>query len=104
IVLPNLRKYLHKYFANTVFMGKQILSLPSCHSTNDIIAKLVPEKSLFEGAVVVTDHQTAGKGQRGNSWEAEPGKNLTFSVLLHPSFLSIDDQFYLYIVTALGIT
>ena len=36
------------------------------------------------GTVVVTDCQTAGRGQRGNSWEAEPGKNLTFSILTRP--------------------
>lgn len=36
------------------------------------------------GTVVVTDCQTAGRGQRGNSWEAAPGMNLTFSVLTRP--------------------
>lgn len=37
--------------------------------------------------------QTAGIGQRGNHWEAEPGKNLTFSLVLHPTFLPADRQF-----------
>ena len=36
------------------------------------------------GTVVVTDCQTAGRGQRGNSWESAPGLNLTFSVLIRP--------------------
>ena len=39
--------------------------------------------------------QTAGIGQRGNHWEAEPGKNLTFSLVLHPTFLPADCQFKL---------
>ena len=39
--------------------------------------------------------QTAGIGQRGNNWEAEPGKNLTFSIVLHPTFLPADRQFKL---------
>lgn len=39
--------------------------------------------------------QTAGIGQRGNHWEAAPGKNLTFSLVLHPSFLPADRQFKL---------
>ncbi len=39
--------------------------------------------------------QTAGIGQRGNHWEAEPGKNLTFSLVFHPSFLPADRQFKL---------
>ena len=39
--------------------------------------------------------QTAGIGQRGNHWHAEPGKSLTFSLVLHPSFLPADRQFLL---------
>jgi BirA family biotin operon repressor/biotin-[acetyl-CoA-carboxylase] ligase len=39
--------------------------------------------------------QTAGIGQRGNHWESEPGKNLTFSLVLHPTFLPADRQFKL---------
>ncbi len=39
--------------------------------------------------------QTAGIGQRGNHWEAAPGKNLTFSLVLHPTFLRADRQFKL---------
>ena len=39
--------------------------------------------------------QTAGIGQRGNHWEAEPGKNLTFSLVLHPTFLPAERQFKL---------
>ena len=34
------------------------------------------------GTVIYTSRQTAGRGQKGNSWESEPGKNLTFSMLL----------------------
>ena len=39
--------------------------------------------------------QTAGIGQRGNHWESAPGKNLTLSLVLHPSFLPADRQFRL---------
>jgi BirA family biotin operon repressor/biotin-[acetyl-CoA-carboxylase] ligase len=39
--------------------------------------------------------QTAGIGQRGNRWESESGKNLTFSLVLHPTFLPADCQFKL---------
>ena len=39
--------------------------------------------------------QTAGIGQRGNHWEAEAGKNLTFSLVLHPIFLLAERQFKL---------
>jgi BirA family biotin operon repressor/biotin-[acetyl-CoA-carboxylase] ligase len=50
---------------------------------------------VTEGTTVVTNKQTAGRGQRGNSWEAEPGKNLTFSVILKPSFLQASEHFQL---------
>lgn len=39
--------------------------------------------------------QTAGIGQRGNHWHSAPGLNLTFSLVLHPSFLPADRQFKL---------
>jgi len=47
--------------------------------------------------------QTAGIGQRGNHWEAEPHKNLTFSLVLHPTFLPINDQFKLTQVLSLAL-
>jgi BirA family biotin operon repressor/biotin-[acetyl-CoA-carboxylase] ligase len=57
-----------------------------------------------EGAVVITSNQTAGRGQRGNTWESEAGANLTFSLLLKPRFLQATDQFLLTIVISLAIT
>ena len=47
--------------------------------------------------------QTAGIGQKGNHWEAEPGKNLTFSLILHPTFLPADRQFKLTEALSLGV-
>jgi BirA family transcriptional regulator, biotin operon repressor / biotin---[acetyl-CoA-carboxylase] ligase len=37
-----------------------------------------------EGIVVVTDHQTAGRGRRSRTWVAPPGASLLLSVLLRP--------------------
>ena len=37
-----------------------------------------------EGIVVVADHQTAGRGRRGRTWEAPPGSGLLASILLRP--------------------
>lgn len=65
---------------------------------------MVPEGNLLEGSVVITDEQTSGRGQRGNSWEAAKGQNLTFSLLLKPSFLPLSSQFYLNILSSLAIT
>ncbi len=53
--------------------------------------------------VYVTDNQSAGRGQRGNSWEAEPGRNLTFSILLKPRTVVASKAFAVSMVTALSI-
>lgn len=51
--------------------------------------------------MVVTGHQTAGKGQRGNVWLSEPNKNLLFSVYLIPKLLA-RDAFLLNVITGLA--
>ncbi|MEO7992410.1 MAG: biotin--[acetyl-CoA-carboxylase] ligase [Chryseolinea sp.] len=94
---------MYKIPANTVFMGKNLVFMPECHSTNDLALQLCQQQKASEGTVIITANQTAGRGQRGNTWHVEPGKNLTFSIILKPTFLSIQDQFYLNIITALAI-
>ncbi len=56
-----------------------------------------------EGTVWVADYQTAGRGQRGNSWESTEGKNLLFTVLLRPEFLAVGQQFSISQITALAV-
>jgi BirA family biotin operon repressor/biotin-[acetyl-CoA-carboxylase] ligase len=46
-----------------------------------------------KAVTVVTEYQTAGRGCGSNTWESERGKNLTFSVLLHPTEIPADCQF-----------
>jgi len=90
-------------FSPTQFTGIQILELEDCGSTNEFLSALSREKNVPEGFIVITPNQTSGKGQRGNLWHAEPGINLTFSILYKPHFLPIEKQFYLSIAIALGI-
>ena len=56
-----------------------------------------------EGAVWSADFQSAGRGQRGNSWESGKAKNLLFTVLLKPDFLHVTKQFAISQITALAI-
>jgi BirA family biotin operon repressor/biotin-[acetyl-CoA-carboxylase] ligase len=84
-------------------MGKQVISLPSCHSTNDLMAQMSAKNQLHEGAIIITKHQTKGKGQRGNQWDSPEGKNLTFSILLKPNFLKPSQQFELNRMTTLAL-
>jgi len=64
-------------------------------STNILLWKMFHEKSLPEGFVLYTDFQTAGKGQYGNFWESEKGKNLLFSMILYPTVITFDQLFIL---------
>ncbi|WP_295731122.1 biotin--[acetyl-CoA-carboxylase] ligase [uncultured Muribaculum sp.] len=78
-----------------------IVRLDSVPSTSSYLATVTD--ALPHGAVVIAREQTAGRGQRGNSWEAEPGANLTFSLLLRPEGIRADKQFGLSEAVALGI-
>lgn len=86
---------MYKILANTLFLGKDIHFLPDCHSTNDRALQALRQKEATEGSIFITNHQTRGKGQRGNSWETKPGENLTFSLVLQPKFLDLSEQFLL---------
>lgn len=72
-------------------------------STNNLMWELLRKQKLPEGFVVHTDFQTAGKGQTGNSWESENGKNLMFSILLYPNQVPFEHLFYLSQVASMGI-
>ena len=81
------------------------LHLPQCQSTNDELQKQIQQNKdrLPEGFILSTDYQSAGRGQRGNRWESEPGKNLLFSIFLRPSFLKPSEAFRLSSAVALGV-
>jgi BirA family transcriptional regulator, biotin operon repressor / biotin---[acetyl-CoA-carboxylase] ligase len=84
-------------------IGREIIVLERTGSTNDAIlqftspqgaavsslpavasAKEGPPSLMDEGLVLFAEHQTAGRGQRGNRWESPAGKGLWFSILLRP--------------------
>lgn len=94
---------MYKILANTIFLGKDVHFLPDCHSTNDIALQMVRQKKAGEGTVVICSNQTQGRGQRGNVWVSEPGKNLTLSLVLRPDFLDITEQFQLNMCVSNGI-
>lgn len=84
-------------------MEWNIVKLEAIGSTNTYIDQIDVAESLPEGYVVVAHSQTAGRGQRGNSWEAAPGKNLTFSYLLRPHGVVAHEQFVLSQAAALAV-
>ena len=68
-------------------------------STNDDAR----DEKYHEGDVVWADYQTAGRGQRGHEWHSRKGENLTFSVVLEPTFVPIAEQFSVSEVVALSL-
>ena len=85
-------------------MNETFIHLNETHSTNSYLRELIMrEKEQPEGTVVITDYQTAGRGQKGNSWESERGKNLTFSILLHPNHIPPGKQFILSQLISIAI-
>ncbi|MDR3132735.1 MAG: biotin--[acetyl-CoA-carboxylase] ligase [Prevotellaceae bacterium] len=56
-----------------------------------------------EGSVWAARYQTAGRGQQNNTWESDAGKNFMFSLLLRPTWLPAEDQFYISKITSLGV-
>ncbi|MGI4875802.1 MAG: biotin--[acetyl-CoA-carboxylase] ligase [Janthinobacterium lividum] len=87
----------------TLFTGQQLLWLPACPSTNSEALQLLRENRASDGCTVITDDQTAGRGQRGNTWEAAPAENLTLSIIWRPTFLEASQQFWLSQAVALGV-
>ena len=87
-----------------LFVGQHIITLQSVDSTNNYLKRILSKsKPLLEGTVILAVEQLAGRGQLGNSWHSEPGKNLTCSILLNPIFLPIEHQFELNRIISLAL-
>lgn len=76
-----------------------IYHISNTTSTNDELRS----GEYKEGDIVWAERQTAGRGQRGHSWSSAEGLDLTFSMLLEPSFLCVTEQFWALRVTALAL-
>ncbi|KAA3436534.1 biotin--[acetyl-CoA-carboxylase] ligase [Rufibacter hautae] len=76
--------------------------MPECASTNTEAHLLLNKNGATDGCVIVAGAQTSGRGQRGNTWDVEPDKNLTLSVILKPTFLEAQHQFSLNIAVSLA--
>lgn len=80
----------------------KVVRLDAVDSTNAYLRTYTPAEDE-PMTVVVADYQTAGRGQGTNTWESEAGKNLLFSVLVHPTMLPVRSQFLLSEAGALAL-
>ena len=85
------------------FIKPNIIKFDLLTSTNDKMSELIKKDNLPEFSIVTTENQSIGKGQMGNSWESEPGKNLTFSIFCKPNFIPINEQFKITQIITLSI-
>ena len=82
---------------------KKIIVLNETESTNNYANQLILSDAAEEGTVVLTQFQLKGKGQVGNHWESEAGKNLLASIILFPNFLNAGKQFLLSKLISLAL-
>lgn len=83
--------------------GSSIIQLEETASTNSYAVELLKSSRPVEGTIVMSHTQYAGRGLENNSWESEPGKNLTFTAILYPHFLPPERQCLLSMAISLGI-
>ncbi|MRR24544.1 biotin--[acetyl-CoA-carboxylase] ligase, partial [bacterium] len=72
-------------------------------STNTVAAAMIREHAPAEGTVITASYQESGRGQQGNSWESEPGRNLLMSVILYPVMIRPADQFIISRMVSLAV-
>ena len=85
-------------------MAEQLLHihLESVDSTNNYLRTFQPSEEC-PITLVTADFQTSGRGQRGNSWESEVGKNIVYSLLVHPTTIRPSQMFAISEVAALSV-
>lgn len=96
----SLRKKKHQMNEENLPM---LIHISETSSTNTYMHELLEREKVPEGSCVWADFQTAGRGQIGNVWESEAGKNLTFSIVIYPNFLLANRQFLISELSAYSV-
>ena len=84
-------------------MWMKIIKLDAIDSTNSYLKKLLNKESLDDLTVVVSKHQTQGKGRNGNVWLNKPSLNLAFSIYKRFSDFEIDKKFMLNAISSISV-
>jgi len=86
-----------------MIIGSKLLFFENLPSTNTKAANLLKNNDIREGTIIYTNYQSAGRGQTGNTWESENGKNLLISIILFPAIIKPAEQFLISMALSLGI-
>lgn len=84
-------------------LGTKLVQIRTLESTNNYAIELYRQNKLGNGSVVRCDFQSKGKGQRGNTWVSEDGKNLLCTIVYLPNELKVVNQFYISMAVSLGL-
>lgn len=86
-----------------MIIGSNLVFYKNADSTNTYASRLLHAEHVSEGTIIYTNFQSAGRGQKGNRWESEDGKNLLISVILYPEMVKPEGQFIISMFISLGI-
>lgn len=88
----------------TNFVGVPTIRLKTVDSTNKYAANFLSVSEWSEGTVILSEHQTQGRGRNNKNWNSTPGENLLISLLLKPNFIIPYEAFQLSMAMALAVT
>ncbi|MDU8885319.1 biotin--[acetyl-CoA-carboxylase] ligase [Yeosuana sp. MJ-SS3] len=80
-----------------------IIKLNATDSTNTYLRNLCANQAIEDYTIVVTEHQTQGRGQMGTVWNSDKGKNLMFSLFKDLSMHDVEFPFYICMAISLAI-
>lgn len=88
-------------FAST--LDFKVIWLDEVESTNVVVREMINAGQAQEGLLLAANYQTKGRGQQNNNWESETGKNILCSLLLEPTFLTVDQQVWFNMAISLSV-
>lgn len=91
--------HINSFLASEV----KVLKYQVLPSTNDLAKELIQHNKAEEGLLIWVDEQTAGRGQQGTIWQSASGQNILCTLILKPSFLTIEQQTWLNMALSLAI-
>jgi len=86
-----------------MIIGSAIRRYEKVSSTNAMASVMLRDEKPAEGTVITAAFQKEGRGQKGNTWESEPGKNLLMSVILYPVMVRPEEQFVISQMVSLAV-
>jgi BirA family biotin operon repressor/biotin-[acetyl-CoA-carboxylase] ligase len=82
--LPIFSKPYFQWGLTTNYVGRRFVYRPETESTMDDARRMMERINLQQGALILAESQTAGRGRAGRGWVSPPDVNLYFTILLFP--------------------